>query len=162
MENSIKPVQIDVGQQRRKHPSLRSATLVATDLLSALLIFFHHRRPEPLPDKFEHTPINHSHPYASHQLVVRNGVEVPFEIRVINLTLPCSEIFPDLFQCLGFQSSSLLPDAGFFSLEDLGHFPLFSFRGFHTPVHFRYGSLFCSPEASNDQSPARLLWLLHV
>jgi hypothetical protein len=56
-----------------------------TDLLSALLIFLHHRRPEPLPDELKHTPVYHSHPHASHQLVVRNGVEVPLEIRVVFL-----------------------------------------------------------------------------
>jgi hypothetical protein len=49
-----------------------------------------------------------------------------------------------------------------FPVEDLGHFHLFSFRGFHTSVHFRCGSLFRIPEASTDQSPSRLLRLLHV
>jgi hypothetical protein len=55
-----------------------------------------------------------------------------------------------------------LPDAGFLSVDDLGHFHPFSFRGFHTPVHFRCGSLFCRPEAPVDRSPGLLLWSLHV
>jgi hypothetical protein len=31
---------------------------------------------------------------------MRYGIEVSLQIRVINLALPCSQIFPDLFQCL--------------------------------------------------------------
>ena len=42
-------------------------------------------------------------------------------------------------------------------------FPFVSIEEFNNQdFHFRYGSLFRIPEASVDQSPNRLLWLLHV
>jgi hypothetical protein len=70
LEDSIKPVQIKIGQQRGEHPSLRGAAPIAPNLLSPCLIFFDHRRLEPLPDQLQHASIDYLHPHASYQLVV--------------------------------------------------------------------------------------------
>src|ERR1019366_442851 len=89
MKQLVEPMQIHVAEQRRNHPALGTPLAGATPSLRlALLTRFYDWGLQPHPDQFEHTPVHHAHTHASQKLVVRNRIEVAFQIRVIHRLIP--------------------------------------------------------------------------
>ena len=94
IEGPIHILQVDIGQQGRNHSSLRCALLY---LLSAPLIaLFHHRAPKPHPDQLQYRPIRNPSLYRSHQSIMRNGIQVARQVRVIHLPPTHFQIPPNL------------------------------------------------------------------
>ena len=56
---------------------------------------FFDRRLEPLLDQTQHASVHHAHPQTSHQLVVRDAVEVAFQVCVIDRTAARPQLLPD-------------------------------------------------------------------
>src|SRR4029077_9044022 len=73
----IKPVKVQVGQQRRDYPTLRCTLGIPHHFGSRLsstifivLILLNYRRFQPLLDQLQHCAIDHSHPQTLHELVM--------------------------------------------------------------------------------------------
>src|SRR5664280_754877 len=89
MKQLVEPMQVQVTEQRRNHPALGSPLAGPTPSLRlALLSRLYDWGLQPHPDQLEHTPVHHSHAHASQKLVVRNRIEVAFEICVIHRLIP--------------------------------------------------------------------------
>src|SRR5436309_6536385 len=94
MKHSIEPMQIEIGQQRRDDPSLWRSLLRPAPLLPAAAaftlgaFFLHHRSLQPHPDQLQYRPICYSIPHTGLQSVLRNRIEVPFQVRVIHRLIP--------------------------------------------------------------------------
>src|ERR1700682_785363 len=79
MKLLVKPMQIQITEQRRNHPALgrpfaRATPLSRTTPASRL----DNWTLQPHPDPLEHTPVHYSHAHASQKLVVRNRIEIAF------------------------------------------------------------------------------------
>src|SRR5664279_88171 len=73
----------------RHHPALGTPFAGPTPSLRlALLPRLYDWGLQPHPDQLEHTPVHHAHAHASQKLVVRNRIEVAFQIRVIHRLIP--------------------------------------------------------------------------
>src|SRR5690606_3807745 len=92
----IEPVQIDIRQQGRYHSPLRGSFVTTLGRLAlALLIFLDDRGAEPAAYQLQYAAICDTHPHTGHQLVMRDAVEVTFQIGVVDLTETGSEVVPD-------------------------------------------------------------------
>src|SRR5712691_9640217 len=89
MKRLVEPMQVQITEQRRNHSALGSP-LAGTIPLSRLTLAFrlYYRALQPHPDQLEHTPVHHSHAHASQKLVVRNRIEVAFEVRIVHRLIP--------------------------------------------------------------------------
>src|SRR5208283_567843 len=96
MEGSIKVIEVDVGQQRRNHASLRSATFGAGDLLASILVYLYDLTPKPHPDEAQYSPVRYAPLNQFHEPVMWNGIEIARMVRVIDLLSPSPEAFPNL------------------------------------------------------------------
>ena len=65
---------------------------------SAAFILFFHQSVEPLLDQTQHASVHYAHPHAGHQLVVRDAVEVTFQVCIIDSAAACREVLADDFQ----------------------------------------------------------------
>src|ERR1039458_5493531 len=89
MKQLVEPMQIHVTEQRRNHPALGTPFTGPTPSLRlALPPRLYDWGLQPHPDQLEHTPVHHAHAHASQKLVVRNRIEVAFQIRVIHRLIP--------------------------------------------------------------------------
>jgi hypothetical protein len=77
LEQVVKPVQVDVGQQWAEDASLGRTSVVAPySRRCVALRRFHHRRLEPLPDQSQNRAVHDPHAHASDELIVRDAVEI--------------------------------------------------------------------------------------
>src|SRR5262245_3364773 len=97
-EVDIKPVQKDVGQQWRNSSALwRPLTVFPS---SALLVRFYYLRFEPHPNQLDHTAISDPVAHASQQLVVFNGIEVAFQVGIVDGLIAVLQMPANLRQCV--------------------------------------------------------------
>src|SRR5207248_137343 len=89
MKQLIEPMQVQITEQRRNHPALGStlARAIPSPRL-ALATRFHDWTLQPHPDQLEHTPVHYSHAHTSQKLVMRNRIEIAFQVRVIHRLIP--------------------------------------------------------------------------
>src|SRR6266516_223788 len=128
----VEPVQVDVGQQRTQDSSLRGASVVATHRRRfSFSRRFHHRRFKPLSNQSQDRAIHHPHPYASHQLVPRDCVEVASQVCVVHRRFAFLEVLTDVAQCVVRRPAGSEPVRAFLevSLEDWLQYQL------HGPLH---------------------------
>ena len=96
LKQVVEPVQVDVGQQRTEHASLRSAPVVASHRRRlAALRRFHHWRFEPLSNQPQNRAVHDAHPHTSDELVLRNAIEVAGQVRVIHRRLALRQVPAD-------------------------------------------------------------------
>src|ERR1035437_6492088 len=89
MKQLVEPMQIHVTEQRRNHPALGTPLARPTPALRlALLTRLYDWGLQPHPDQLEDAPVHHAHAHASQKLLVRNRIEVAFEVRVIHRLIP--------------------------------------------------------------------------
>jgi hypothetical protein len=90
MEQFVKPVQIQVRQQRRNHSALRRPFLIPDSLSAGVCVSarFHHWRLQPLAQQTQYTAVHYALAHTRQQLLVRNRIEVRLQIRVIHLLIP--------------------------------------------------------------------------
>src|SRR5450755_2804876 len=102
MKQLVEPVQVDVRKQGRYHPALRRSLFRAAPLVRFATVpaRLHDWGFQPHPDQLQYAPVHHSHPQTSHQLVVRNRIEVPFQVRVVHGLIARFEMSADLLQRL--------------------------------------------------------------
>jgi hypothetical protein len=98
VEHMVQPVQVDVRQEWRVDTPLRCSLGVAPALDFAVSIPFLDRCVDPMLDQSEHTSVHYAHPHASHQLVVRDAVEVTLHVCVDHRAAALGEVLADDFQ----------------------------------------------------------------
>ena len=84
VEGAVEVVEIDVGQERRDHPTLRRSLPRAREARPPGLVFLHHRAPQPQPNEPQHRAVDNAPLELLHQPVVVNGVEVARQVRVVH------------------------------------------------------------------------------
>ena len=102
VEQRIKPMQVDVRQHRRDHPTLRCPLIRPAQFIRAV-------RPrsrlcytslQPHANQFQYFAIHHPYAHACHQPFVRNRIEITFQVRVIHHLIPGLKVTTYLFQRL--------------------------------------------------------------
>ena len=107
MEQLIKPVQVEIGQQRRDHSALWRSLFAPMQLgrIIRAIAFFDDQSLQPHPDQLQHAPIGDSLLHTLEKILARNRVEVRLKIRVVHLPPPFLEIGFYLLQGLMGRSS---------------------------------------------------------
>ncbi len=106
MEHLVKPMQIQVGQQRRYHSSLGCSFLPAGGRASCTSSRLpHHRGLQPHTNKLQYMTVRDSHTKACHQFIMGNRIKIPFQIRIIHRTVARLDVTSDLLQCIMGRSS---------------------------------------------------------
>jgi hypothetical protein len=96
IKGSIKPIKVDVGQQRRDHAPLRGSSLAGS--ASAFAAFFHHRAFEPHPDQLQHRPVCYAPLDLSQQFVVVDAVKVTRKVCIIHLPPAFMQVISNLIK----------------------------------------------------------------
>ena len=92
VKGTIQPMKIDIRQQGRDDPTLRSPLLGTANGA----VFFYYRTLKPLPDQFKDTPVSYAPLKFYHQGFMGNAVKVARKIRVIHFPPSEQKIIPDL------------------------------------------------------------------
>ncbi len=108
MEYLVKPVQVEIREQGRDYPTLRTAlawislrSLLGLALTSApfppafTFRWLHHRGLQPHTDQFQDRSVSDPHLKACHQLIMGDRIEVSFQISVIHIHKPLYQVVPD-------------------------------------------------------------------
>ena len=99
METLVEPVQVDVREERRDHSALRRP-LLRPGALGTLVGLLDHRCFQPQANQFQHRAITDPHAQASHQLVVRDRIEVPLQVGVVHFPIARRQVRANRFQRL--------------------------------------------------------------
>ena len=94
MEHRIEPVKIDIGQQRRYHPTLRRSPLRSGLPDSAALPCFSrdNRCFQPHPYQLQYRPVTDPHPETRQQLLMGYRIKVPLQVSVIYFCKPLVQV----------------------------------------------------------------------
>ena len=75
IENLLEPVQIDIGQKRRDHTTLRRSLIASGHLLTTIAIVLRDRYLKPQTDQLQYRAVDNPHLKAFDQFLVRDRVE---------------------------------------------------------------------------------------
>ena len=132
------------------HPALRRPAPVALDRRwLPFLAWLHHHRLQPLPEEREHGAVHDPHPHTSHQLVVRDGIEVLLQVRVVHGGASFFELLEDDLQRLLSTPSGAKPEGAFLEVRFEDRFQKEQDGRLHHPIAHRR-------DPQRSQFPVRL------
>ena len=94
-------MQVQIAEQWRNHSALGCSLARSIPLIRlASAARFDYGAFQPHPYELQHTPVHHPHPHARQEVIVRNRIEVTFEVRVIHRLIPSLQMPAYLLQRL--------------------------------------------------------------